>query len=206
MWIQSLVSCPTHKNTTSLFHQYRYQQQETSPSFISEAPTHLSKGFWTRCGNLAESLLKDPRRYYGKGHSSFERAACSKQQPFGVCSARSCSLRQYFRRAYEKLWTFIVWAQSCYRAELLFQASCYIIKQERKKKKKKHKLPFWHRHYRVLKLPAYCIRFPLQGQFAAAEYPNHWLLSPANLLHTQKAVSRAGHCLFLPEEPLAGLD
>lgn len=136
MWIQSLVSCPTHKNTTSLFHQYRYQQQETSPSFISEAPTHLSKGFWTRCGNLAESLLKDPRRYYGKGHSSFERAACSKQQPSGVCSARSCSLRQYFRRAYEKLWTFIVWARSCYRAELLFQASCYIIKQERKKKKK----------------------------------------------------------------------
>lgn len=136
MWIQSLVSCPTHKNTTSLFHQYRYQQQETSPSFISEAPTHLSKGFWTRCGNLAESLLKDPRRYYGKGHSSFERAACSKQQPSGVCSARSCSLRLYFRRAYEKLWTFIVWARSCYRAELLFQASCYIIKQERKKKKK----------------------------------------------------------------------
>lgn len=59
---------------------------------------------------------------------------------------------------------------SSYGEELLFQMSCYIIKQERKEeKKKKSKLPFWHKHYRVLNLPAYCIRFPLQGQFTAAE-------------------------------------
>lgn len=129
MWIQSLVSCPTHENTPPLFHQERYQQQETSPSFISEAPTHLSKGFSTRCGNLSESVLKDLLIIMAKEVNPL-RAACSKQQPSGVYSSSSCLVWQCIRRACRKL--CVAWAWNSYREELLFQMSCYIIKQERK--------------------------------------------------------------------------
>lgn len=40
-------------------------------------------------------------------------------------------------------------------------------------------LTFWHKNYSVLSLPAYCIRFPLHGQCAAAEHPKLCWVSPA---------------------------